>query len=93
MARLHADFFADLVHQFAVDDCDTFFLGEGENCFLCHVAYEERDIRENLEHGKVLEEKTGKLGVPYIVIDGEWKRGYDVGKPFSEDFARDLFAN
>lgn len=55
------------------------------------VDYETRDIRENPEHGKELEEKTGKLGVPYLVIDGEWKRGYDVGKPFSEEFARQLF--
>ena len=54
------------------------------------VAYENRDIRENPEYGKELEEKTGKLGVPYLIIDGEWKRGYDVAKPFSEDFAREL---
>lgn len=54
------------------------------------VAYENRDIRENPEYGKELEAKTGKLGVPYLIIDGEWKRGYEVGKPFSEDFAREL---
>ena len=38
-----------------------------------------------------LEQKTGKQGVPYLVIDGRWVRGYEPGKPFSEDFARSLF--
>ena len=55
------------------------------------IAYETRDIRENPEHGEELEARTGKLGVPYLVIDGEWIRGYQPGKPFSEDFARSLF--
>lgn len=54
------------------------------------VAYELRDIKEDPEHGRELEEKTGKLGVPYLIVDGEWKRGYVPGQPFSEDFARDL---
>lgn len=56
------------------------------------IEYTLRDIRENLEHGEELERKTGKLGVPYVVINGEWIRGYDMGKPFSEEFARNLFA-
>jgi glutaredoxin len=55
------------------------------------IDYENRDIREEPHHGVELEQKTGKLGVPYLVIDGEWKRGYEPGKPFSEDFARALF--
>ena len=55
------------------------------------IAYELRDIHENTEHGEELEAKTGKLGVPYVVVDGEWKRGYDPGKPFSEAFSRQLF--
>ena len=55
------------------------------------IEHEVRDIRENLEHGEELEAKTGKLGVPYLVIDGEWIRGYQPGEPFSEDFARSLF--
>lgn len=55
------------------------------------MAYENRDIREEPEHGRVLQERTGKLGVPYLVIDGEWVRGYEPGKPFSEAFARRLF--
>ncbi len=54
------------------------------------IPFENRDIRKNLDHGKVLEEKTGKLGVPYLVIDGEWKRGYEPGQPFSEAFAEQL---
>jgi glutaredoxin len=54
------------------------------------LVYETRDIQSDRDHRKVLEEKTGKAGVPYLVIDGEWKRGYEVGKPFSEDFARAL---
>ena len=55
------------------------------------IDYTVRDIRENLEYGEELEAKTGKLGVPYLLIDGEWLRGYDVGKPFSEEFAKSLF--
>jgi len=55
------------------------------------IEYELRDIRENPEYARELERKTGKLGVPYLVIDGEWIRGYEVGKPFSEEFARSLF--
>ena len=55
-----------------------------------HIAYEERDIKENPAFGEELEAKTGKLGVPYLIIDGAWVRGYRVGLPFSEDFARRL---
>ena len=55
------------------------------------IEYEERDIRETPAYGEELEAKTGKLGVPYLVIDGEWVRGYEPGQPFSEDFARGLF--
>ncbi len=55
------------------------------------IAYENRDIREQPEHAEVLREATGKLGVPYLVIDGEWKRGYEPGEPFSESFAEKLF--
>ena len=56
-----------------------------------NVEYTVRDIRENLAYGEELEAKTGKLGVPYVVIDGEWIRGYEVGQPFSEEFAKILF--
>jgi glutaredoxin len=52
------------------------------------VEYELRDIREQPEHAEELEARTGKQGVPYLVIDGEWIRGYEPGQPFSEAFAR-----
>ena len=55
------------------------------------IPFENRDIRKNPEHGKELEQKTGKLGVPYVIINGEWKRGYEPGRAFSESFARELF--
>lgn len=55
------------------------------------IEYETRDIRKNPEHAEVLERKTGKEGVPYLVIDGQWVRGYVPGQPFSEEFARGLF--
>jgi glutaredoxin len=67
-------------------DCQTLKAFMDEN----GVAYEVRDIKEDPAHGEELEAKTGKLGVPYLIIDGEWKRGYEIGKPFSEAFARDL---
>jgi len=51
------------------------------------IPYEERDIRENPEYAEELEQKTGKQGVPYLVVDGEWRRGYQPGEPFSEEFA------
>ena len=57
------------------------------------IDFELRDIKEDQAHADAVMEKTGKLGVPYLVIDGEWKRGYELTKPFSEDFARSLFAN
>ncbi|MBP8131933.1 MAG: glutaredoxin family protein [Candidatus Hydrogenedentes bacterium] len=55
------------------------------------IRYEVRDIKESPEHARALETRTGRLGVPYLVIDGEWVRGYQPGKPFSESFARGLF--
>jgi len=55
------------------------------------IVYELRDIRKHPEYAAELAEKTGKEGVPYLVIDGAWVRGYDLGKPFSETFARALF--
>ena len=57
------------------------------------IEHELRDIRENPEFAKEVEENTGKLGVPYVVIDGEWIRGYPLDGAFSEDFARGLFEN
>lgn len=55
------------------------------------MRYELRDIKENPAWGEELQAKTGKLGVPYVVVDGEWKRGYQPHEPFSESFAASLF--
>lgn len=55
------------------------------------IPYVDRDIIENPAHGEELRARTGKLGVPYLVIDGEWVRGYEPGQPFSEEFAKLLF--
>lgn len=55
------------------------------------IVYELRDIRKCPEYARELEERTNKQGVPYLVIEGEWIRGYEPGKPFSEAFARSLF--
>ena len=55
------------------------------------IKYTVRDIRKEPAYGEELEAKTGKKGVPYLLIDGEWKRGYVPRQPFSEDFARGLF--
>jgi glutaredoxin len=54
------------------------------------VAYENRDIQEQSGYSEELATKTAKLGVPYLVIDGEWVCGYQPGQQFSEDFARQL---
>lgn len=54
------------------------------------IAYEVRDIKEDPANAETLEQETGKLGVPYLLIDGEWKRGYVPGQAFSEEFAREL---
>ena len=34
--------------------------------------------------------KTLPVGVPYLIHNGEWKRGYDPGAPFSAAFAEQL---
>jgi len=54
------------------------------------IPYEHRDIRKHPEYAAELEEKTGKQGVPYLIIDGEWKRGYEPGRAFTETFARSI---
>mgnify|MGYP006299429071 CR=1 FL=1 len=55
------------------------------------LEYEVRDIKADPAHAQELEANTGKLGVPYLIINGEWKRGYVPHEPFSQDFARELF--
>ncbi len=52
------------------------------------IAYELRDIRRDLSHARELDRQTGKQGVPYLVVDGKWIRGYEPRSPFTEDFAR-----
>jgi len=54
------------------------------------IPYKNRDIRQYPEYGRELESRTGKLGVPYIVHHGEWKRAYQPGEPFSAEFAEQL---
>lgn len=68
-------------------DCQTLKAYMDEH----NIEYSLRDIRENLAYGEELEAETGKLGVPYLRIDGEWIRGYQAGQPFSESFAQSLF--
>lgn len=55
------------------------------------IGYESRDIQENPEYARDVEVHTGKLGVPYLIIGGQWVCGYDPEHPFSEAFARGLF--
>jgi len=55
------------------------------------IAYEERDIRDDPSHAEELEARTGKQGVPYLIIDGQWVCGYQPGQPFSEAYARNIF--
>ena len=57
------------------------------------ISYELRDIRKNPAFAEEVESATGKLGVPYLVIDGEWVRGYQLGHPLCEEFAESLFAD
>jgi glutaredoxin-like protein NrdH len=57
------------------------------------IDYENRDIRKNPAYAEDLKGKTGKEGVPYLVVDGEWKRGYEPGEPFSEEFAAQLLGD
>ena len=56
---------------------------------LARIAYQESI--DEMKHADEVMDKTGKLGVPYLIIDGEWVRGYELHKPFSEAFARSLF--
>ena len=54
------------------------------------IPYANRDIKKNPAYAQELREKTGKEGVPYLIIDGEWVRGYEVGKPFCPKHRRQL---
>ena len=41
------------------------------------VDYKPIDIDQNPAAAKLLAAETGKLGIPYLVIDGEWVRAYE----------------
>jgi glutaredoxin len=55
------------------------------------IPFELRDIKADPAYAEEVKEHTGKLGVPYLVIDGAWVCGYRIGEPFSEEFAASLF--
>lgn len=56
-----------------------------------NLEFELRDIKENPDYAEEVRVNTGNLAIPYLVIDGEWVRGYELDKPFSEEFAESLF--
>ncbi len=55
------------------------------------IEYDLRDIKENPAYAELVKSETGKLGVPYLVIDGQWVRGYPLGEAFTDEFAASLF--
>ncbi len=62
-------------------------------CHFCHLAkeffkengvsYTEYDVLSNLEKRQEMVEKSGGLGVPVIVINGEVIVGFDQGRIMS----------
>lgn len=56
-------------------------------CHFCHlakdffkeknVAYTDYDVASNLEKRKEMVEKSGQMGVPVIIIDGQVIIGFD----------------
>lgn len=60
------------------------------SCHFCHlakdffrannVAYTEYDVASNLDKRKEMVEKSGQMGVPVIVIDGELTVGFNQPK-------------
>jgi len=52
------------------------------------IAFESRDIKQDPAYAEELAQQTGKQGVPYLVVDGKWIRGYEPRMPFTDDFAR-----
>ncbi|HPS21332.1 MAG TPA: glutaredoxin family protein [Candidatus Paceibacterota bacterium] len=57
------------------------------SCHFCHmakdffaangVAYTEYNVAADLEKRKEMMELTGQMGVPVIVIDGDWIVGFN----------------
>lgn len=60
------------------------------SCSYCHMAkeffkknnvsYEDFDVAVNMEKRKEMVEKSGQMGVPVILIDGEIIVGFDKPK-------------
>jgi len=60
------------------------------SCQYCHMAkeyfkengveYKEHDVAQDVEARAEMVEKSGQMGVPVIVIDGEIVVGFDQGK-------------
>ena len=43
------------------------------------IPYRVIDIAEDPAAARLLEESTGKRGIPYLVVDGKWIRAYTPG--------------
>ena len=60
------------------------------SCHFCHmakeyfkennIAYTEYDVASDLEKRKEMVTKSGQMGVPVIIIDGELTVGFDKPK-------------
>jgi glutaredoxin len=82
---------------------DTLIVYSAEWCGDCQklksflenekIDYENRDIIKDKKWGEELEQKTGKLGVPYLLINDEWIIGYEAGVGFNEEWARKVLKN
>lgn len=44
------------------------------------IAYIEHDVAKDLEQRKIMVEKSGQMGVPVIIIDGDVTVGFDKPK-------------
>jgi mycoredoxin len=53
-----------------------------------NVEIEKLYIDKDESLAEELEAKTGKRGVPYFVVDGEWIKGYD-SSGFNPELVRD----
>ena len=43
------------------------------------VAYDKVDISEDPQAARLLEQKTGKRGIPFLVVGDRWVRAYSPG--------------
>ena len=55
------------------------------------IPYTSVDISLEENAGELLERQTGKRGIPYLVLDGEWIRGYTPGRGVDFSLYRELF--